>query len=82
MCFKSETSREKGWGERGAHLNLLVRHPVAHTRVELVETLPRLLGVGQVLGRLDRPLERTRPDLSKKKKRNVEPPVESDICSS
>lgn len=49
---------------RVARLDVLVREPVAHARVQLVQRLPLelLVALGQEPRRLDRALERRRPD--------------------
>lgn len=51
-------------GELVLNLYLLVSHAITNACIELVERLPRELGIRKVLGCLNGPLQCRRPNLS------------------
>jgi hypothetical protein len=56
-------SRREEGREAKTHLNLLISHPIAHPRIELIQTLPRQLLIRQLARGLDSPPQRWGPDL-------------------
>ena len=49
-----------------SYLDFFVRHPIANTRIELVQRLPSQLGIRQLLRRLHRAFEGGSPNLTQK----------------